>query len=950
MQQKNPFDQFDAPANGMPPGSVMIAPANPFDLPKDEATLANTRANTQRTQQQINQDAATAPYDAQKAAADARTAQANATKAERDLQAQQATASPEQQKAMAALANDEILTAIAKARQDIQRAGAAGYAARLPGFAQPQSTIDLSGSLSTIASRLTLDKLAVMKASSPTGASGLGTLTEKEGALLRDSVAGLDQRQSPDRLLENLAAVERHYRNYAALTNGEDYRNPAVASKYGSAMMPGQEGKQDKVALAQGQYREEADPALRGVNSRIRAMVGQGASAAQIVSYMNSVQPGLGDSMAGKAAEVVAFRAQNPEVPLSRYAISVENRQVPMSSTRQFVNQVAQSPIGAYAMGAGDVVTAGTLDNMMANPALARAGMSAIANENPVSSIAGTLTGGALSAGAAEAAALRMGLGRFAPLAGDALYGAAYGAGSTDEGSRLAGAAQGAAISGIGGSVGRRAVRGAGMLFRGVRDPAAKTLREAGVPLTIGQAVRNAGPLGARIAGREDRLAGFSGIGDSINARRREGFQAFNQAAYNEGLAPIGATAMGETGENAVEAAQGAVSNAYANALDNVRLTRDRPFGVDMQAPTAAANRLPGEMGDAARYTLNERVAKGFAQGPRIGSRQEPMNANVVGALPRMGVAPAFLAKDGRVFAGSAMGNHFTAVTPELRQVGIGGTGFVDKTGRFLSREDALAQVRSQGENIRPSPNMGNELDALDYREQSAYAAMPPQAEFRDVPVYGPSTMAGRDFQQAVRGLEQDARAVRNQPYGADFGSVARGARGAMENLLERQAPGTLDAYLNANAAYRNTSILADATAAAMNADGIFTPAQLGQAARQNARQFTGRMSAATTDRPFYELQRAGQQVMPSKVPDSGTAGRMEARGGPGAWVRGVVRNVVNAPLYAESTQPAINTLLLDRPDELVRVGNQLVQRSRIGGIFGAPMALNYSPFAVNQN
>ncbi|GEM70937.1 hypothetical protein SAQ01S_07030 [Sphingomonas aquatilis NBRC 16722] len=798
----------DAPA--APQGGV-------FSLPQDPTKQAMGAAQLDK----LKGDLSRAPYENRQAAANATKAEVDAEKARRDLAAQQATATPQQQQAMAALGNDEILSAIAKARDNLNRTGAAGFAARLPELLQPQSTIDLAGSLNTIASRLTLDKLAQLKTASPTGASGLGLLTEKEGALLRDSVAGLGQTQSPDQLRENLAAVERHYRNFMALSKGEDYRDPKVAEKYGIAVAPQGGSQGEQLAFATGDTRTEADPALAGVNSHIRGMIGAGKSQADIVAYMNSVQPGLGDQRAGDVGAAVRFRAQNPRVPLSQYAVSVENRSVPMSGLRQTINQYGQGAAGAYVGQALDALSAGTIDNMTDNPALTRAAMSTLAERNPTAALLGTLSGGALAGAGAEAGLGGMALGRFAPLAADALYGAAYGAGSADEGSRLGGAAQGALTGVVGGVAGRRLTGMFGRALTGVRDEAQQYLRSVGVPLTPGQA------LGGRFKAREDRLAGFGGIGDAIGARRMEGVQAMNRAAWDQALAPIGRQANNQLGEAAVEQADDAVGQAYQQALGSVRLQRDRPFGIDMQGPATAANRLPGEMGANARYTLNERVGNSF------------------------------------------------------------------------------------------DPN---------------------------------GVMTGNNFQQAVRGLEQDARAVRNAPYGNDFGNVTRGARGALENLLDRQAPGALPAYLDANAAYRNTSVLADATAAAMNTGGVFTGAQLGQAARANARRFTGRMSAATTDRPFFDLQRAAQEVLPSRVPDSGTAGRIEAGGGLMTRLGAAARNTALAPLYAESTQPAINRLLLDRPDALVAIGEQVAQRRRLGGMFGRPLALAYSPIAVTSD
>jgi hypothetical protein len=52
-------------------------------------------------------------------------------------------------------------------------------------------------------------------------------------------------------------------------------------------------------------------------------------------------------------------------------------------------------------------------------------------------------------------------------------------------------------------------------------------------------------------------------------------------------------------------------------------------------------------------------------------------------------------------------------------------------------------------------------------------------------------------------------------------------------------------------------SILADAVDKGKNTEGVFTPAQLGMADRANAKKFDGKLSAASGESPFFDLQRA---------------------------------------------------------------------------------------------
>lgn len=807
--------------NGMPVREDAAAPQrqtfgtpDPYAAPKAGADAARAQAEAARAQ-------AEAPYAAQTAQAQARKASAEAEKAQRDLAAQQATASPGQQKAMADLSNDEVLTAINNARGKLNAGYSAGYWARLGkvplvgGLVEPQNAVDLEGALNTIASRLTLDKLAQLKQASPTGASGLGSLTEREGALLRDSVAALGQTQSPKVLEDNLAAVEKHYRNIMALSKGEDYRDPKVAERYGIAAAP--TGDNQQKTFATGANREEPDPALAGVNNRIRSMIGSGASADDIVKFMNQVRPGLGDQRSGDVSAAVRFRGQNPSVPLDRYTISVENRAVPMSSTRQFLNNAAQTPGGTFLMNAGDAISGGTLDNLTDNPALARAGMSALAEQNPISAIAGMVGGGALASAGVERAV--SGLGRLAPLAADAIYGGAYGAGSADEGNRLSGALGGASMGVAGGTIGRRAAGMFGRGLRGVQNEDAQLLRDRGIPLTIGQ-IR-----GGAAKAREDRLAGFGGIGDRINTQRLQGIEGFNRAAFDEGFSPVSAPPFAQTGEQAVSAGRGLVSGpggAYDQALNGVSLVPDAQFATDVGGALASGKTLP-----------------------RVGPEFE--------AFVNRSIAPHFNAPNGQI------------------------------SGRQM--QDVIQQIR------------------------------------------------GADF-----GTDS---------MGSMASDAARGIEGAVSDLAGRQAPDVMPALGNANTAYRNLNILSDAVRRGINNDGMFTPAQLGMAARENTTRFGGKIASATPKRPFYELQRAGQNVLPSRIPDSGTAGRAEAGRGIAGSLRSAARTAVNGPLYSEALQPYIASLLLDRPQVARDIGERALRNNGVLGMFGRPAALAYDPLGL---
>lgn len=88
--------------------------------------------------------------------------------------------------------------------------------------------------------------------------------------------------------------------------------------------------------------------------------------------------------------------------------------------------------------------------------------------------------------------------------------------------------------------------------------------------------------------------------------------------------------------------------------------------------------------------------------------------------LPARGLSPANIRQDGSVYVGPRGSQHFqiAEATPTNPNNGWTGFGFVTPAGQYLTREEALAWVRNNEHELRPSMTMPTELDALDYRDQ----------------------------------------------------------------------------------------------------------------------------------------------------------------------------------------------------------------------------------------
>lgn len=91
---------------------------------------------------------------------------------------------------------------------------------------------NLQAELDTIGAGSMIQTMMQLKAASPTGASGMGALSEKEGQALRDSLGSLDTWQDPVQLRRNLENIKSVYTNML-LSWG--YTPEEVASMFGGS-------------------------------------------------------------------------------------------------------------------------------------------------------------------------------------------------------------------------------------------------------------------------------------------------------------------------------------------------------------------------------------------------------------------------------------------------------------------------------------------------------------------------------------------------------------------------------------------------------------------------------------------------------------------------------------------------------------------------------------------
>lgn len=545
-------------------------PSAQYKAPKASLDVQGAQLGNQKTAQQIALEAASVPFAG-------RVAAAEATKAEADATAAQLAAQKGQREAALPVSGQVGRANLQRAIDDIRAMYQAG----------PGRTSGLSGLLdyapTTENQQFDAAGNAVRGFVGPAlGLTGGQLNTEKEAQRAvgpyvpnswdRDAVI-----EDKIRRLQGLADAMGGARRDQQVKSQAAAMAPSAATRSTNARDYGVAGVNGGVSGGPGGPGGGfSDAAGLSMAQKLSAAYNQGADVTELNRLLqdNGYQPLTDPDSIAAIQKRGPLNFTPPQVDDQRGAVG------------QALGSVADSPLGAYGIAAGDAVTAGTLDNIAGGQA--KLAQEYAASQYPTASLLGTITGGTVASLGAELGAARAGLtGTRAALAGDAAYGAAYGAGSTDEGSRLLGAAAGGAGGAFGGVAGRAAARGIGGALAGVRDANVQGLRAAGVPLTAGQAA------GGAAKGIEDRLSGLPVLGDVVNARRLEGMQGFNRAAFDEALAPIGANTGGVTQETGIDAAQMATRRGYRTALDGVSVTRDPQFTGDYAAAINQGSQVP---------------------------------------------------------------------------------------------------------------------------------------------------------------------------------------------------------------------------------------------------------------------------------------------------------------------------------------------------------------------
>jgi len=118
------------------------------------------------------------------------------------------------------------------------------------------------------------------------------------------------------------------------------------------------------------------------------------------------------------------------------------------------------------------------------------------------------------------------------------------------------------------------------------------------------------------------------------------------------------------------------------------------------------------------RRDVQDRPSSPANEGPTVTDRNGRRYQTKGEKLPEKGLAPANVGSDGLVYVGEIGSQHFVIADKHHDAAPFDSVGFVTPDGDFLDRKQALEWVNTNERPVRTGSNMGEELDALDYRDQ----------------------------------------------------------------------------------------------------------------------------------------------------------------------------------------------------------------------------------------
>lgn len=418
--------------------------------------------------------------------------------------------------------------------------------------------------------------------------------------------------------------------------------------------------------------------------------------------------------------------------------------------------------------------------------------------------------------------------------------------------------------------------------------------------------------------------------------------------------APAAVTTAGKIGTSALSGG----ATGLLNPITSNNYAEDKLKQVALGAGFGAA--VPAVMGGVSRVvspkaSLNPEVAllrEAGVQptvGQTLGGRANVLEEKLT-SLPILGDAISSSRKSALEQFNSAAINRATA--PIGKQVQGTGQTAVTEAGDLLSQayDEALSGLKT----VKFDKQFSTDVKQLKGLAQNLVPEMRKKfnSTLQDV-LGGRTSQANGITAEAFKKAESDIGKLAASYRGSstaserELGDALLQLQSLMKEQVARTSPKAAEALRAADEGWANLVRVEGASKAAMNQDGLFTPAQLGQAVR-TADKSVRKRAVARGDALMQDLSTAGQNVLGNKVPNSGTADRaflgLGALGGVGYFEPMAAAGLLgSAGLYTPQVQGLLRLLVSQRPDLAQPVAEALRKSSPALVPAGAQVGLELS-------
>lgn len=412
---------------------------------------------------------------------------------------------------------------------------------------------------------------------------------------------------------------------------------------------------------------------------------------------------------------------------------------------------------------------------------------------------------------------------------------------------------------------------------------------------------------GQELLGKGMQAIGAGGLGgDWLASDAQKGITRLEQEAAADKAAHPWASGIGEfagqmvlpggiggrvargAGALATGGLQGAIAGLLSPSTDQEHFWRDRLLGLTTGAAAgAAAGKISNAIANAAAPVLRPLVKRLVDEGVELTPGQLAGGAvkraeDALASIPVLGSAiRAAQRRSIETFNRAAINRSLDDIGLKLPDGLNSGHEAIGWAQDEFSKAYARVIPRMQG-----TVDTGLRLDLGDILTKAARNNLP--QEYQDQLRHVLTTEIANPFMQAGGQLPGDAvqkigtqldgltkrMRISDNPYVQQMGRLLTEADGALDRMMSRQNPALQAAKDKIDAGYAKfKTVQAAAKSVGAHSDGTFTPAQLNRAVSARDRS-KDKAAFARGDALLQDLAIASRDVLPQRVPDSGTPER----------------------------------------------------------------------------